>query len=313
METNIFVTGATGCIGHYALKELKRAFPGAHLHIMVRDIDRFKMDIPSWSNLTIHMGGMDDIGQYKEVLKTVDYVVHIATVWGYDLDVNIRINRDRTLEMFDYCDPNRLKKIIYFSTASILTDGNQLSSAAETEGTPYVKSKLEAYKAIKESSWADKVITLFPTMVLGGADDAPYSHISQGLLDIRKHLKWAKWLHLNGAFHFLHAEDIAKMISIGMTQDVPQEMVMGNPKMTFNDAILEMAEYIGMKPSIQIYLSPLLIRVLLFIFKKRVDSWGAHCAKHPYFEYDVYAPYHFGEELSFSSLTAVLKSMEKND
>ena len=146
-------------------------------------------------------------------------------------------------------------------------------------------------------------------MVLGGSDTAPYSHISQGLLDIRRHLKWAKWLHLNGAFHFLHAEDIAKMISISMTQDVPNDMVIGNPNISFNDAILEISEYIGEKPWIQLNIPQWLINVLIIIFKRRVDSWGAHCAKNPHFTYDVHAPYHFGEELSYASLKAVLKKM----
>ena len=267
MENNIFVTGVTGCIGHYVIRELKRSFPNAHLHMMVRNKKKFKINIDDWSNVTIHSGDMDDIGTCKEVLKTVDYIVHIATVWGYNLDVNIRINRDRTLEMFDYCDPSRLKKIIYFSTASILTDNNELSPAAKTDGSPYIKSKLEAYNAIKSSVWEDRVITLFPTMVLGGADDFCYSHISQGLLDIRKHLRWAKWLHLNGSFHFLHAEDIAKMVSISMLQDVPKDMVMGNPKMTFNEAILELAETIGKKPLVQFNIPQWLINTVLFIFK----------------------------------------------
>ena len=87
MDTNIFITGGTGCIGHYALMALKRSFPDAHLHVMARDITRFKMDIPKWPKVTIHTGSMDDIDRCKDILKTVADVVHIATVWGYDLDV----------------------------------------------------------------------------------------------------------------------------------------------------------------------------------------------------------------------------------
>tara|TARA_B100001121_G_scaffold309747_1_gene337747 strand:+ start:1122 stop:2057 length:936 start_codon:yes stop_codon:yes gene_type:complete len=309
METNIFITGATGCIGHYVLMELRQKFPTAHLHLLVRKTKKFKFDVESWPNVTIHPGDMDAIETCKEALHTTDYVVHIATVWGYDLDVNIRINSDRTLEMLGYTDPNRLKKIIYFSTASILTDNNQLSPAAKTEGSPYVKSKLDAYNAIQDSQWANKVVTLFPTMVLGGAENAPYSHISQGLLDIRRHISWARWFHLNGAFHFLHAEDIAKMVTISMTQDVPKDMVMGNPKITFNDAILELAETMGKKPWLQLHIPQWMINALVLIFKRRMDSWGAHCAKNPHFLYNVHAPYHFGEELSFSSLKAVVEKM----
>ena len=309
METNIFITGASGCIGHYVLMALRQKFPMAHLHLLVRNTKKLKLDVETWPNVTIHLGDMDAIETCKEVLHSTDYVVHIATVWGYDLDVNLRINQDRALEMFNYCDPRRLKKIIYFSTASILTDDNQLSPAAKTEGSPYVKSKLAAYNAIKSSTWAEKVVTLFPTMVLGGSDNAPYSHISQGLLGIRKHIAWARWFHLNGAFHFLHAEDIAKMVTISMTQDVPKDMVMGNPKITFNDAILELAETMEKKPWLQLHIPQWMINALVVMFKRRMDSWGAHCAKHPYFVYNVHAPYHFGEELSFSSLKEVVEKM----
>ena len=70
---------------------------------------------------------------------------------GYNLEENIELNRDKTIEMFNYCDPNRLKRIIYFSTASILTQGNQLNEVAKTDGIPYVQSKYYAYEAIKKS------------------------------------------------------------------------------------------------------------------------------------------------------------------
>ena len=114
MSINIFVTGASGCIGHYALVALKNEFPNATLHLMVRNKKKFKIDALNWPNVVVHQGDMDDVEKFKTALKEADYLVHIATVWGYDLDVNIRINRDRTLEMFNYLDPNRVKKSYIF-------------------------------------------------------------------------------------------------------------------------------------------------------------------------------------------------------
>ena len=310
MQEQIFVTGSTGCIGHYTLVQLRKSFPNAHLHVMARKVERFKIDIENWSNVTLHIGGMDDIGKFKDVLKNIDYLIHIATVWGYDLDVNKRINRDRTLEMFSYLDQNRFKKIVYFSTASILSKNNSISEAAKVAGTPYVKSKLDAYLAIKESKWSNKVITLFPTMVLGGGNQYPYSHISQGLLDIDKHIKWAKWVHLKGSFHFLHSEDIAKMVIIAMKErNLPLDIVMGNQVTTFNKTILGIAEFLNQKPIFQIPFPKWLINIILLIFKSRVDSWGAHCAKNPHFEYNVHSPKDFGENVTFPSIVSALKEM----
>ena len=311
MKTTIFVTGATGCIGHYVLDELHKSFPDAQVHALVRDQGRFKGDIGRWPNLICHPGSMDDIGQYKAVLQTCDHVIHIATVWGYDLAVNLRINRDRTMEMLNYLDPERVKKIIYFSTASILTKGNVVSPAARSEGTPYIQSKLAGYEAIKASKWANKVVTLFPTMVLGGDKSAPYSHISQGVLDIRRYLWWARWVKLHGAFHFLHAEDIAKMVTIGIQRDdIPHDMVIGVNRQTFNATILAICKHLKKTPWIQLSIPAWLIRVMVWALGSRVESWGAHCAKHPYFEYDTHAPTDFGVPIRYPTFQSVLDQME---
>ncbi|MBL6723273.1 MAG: NAD(P)-dependent oxidoreductase [Candidatus Margulisbacteria bacterium] len=305
----LFMTGATGCIGHYVLKALLERFPSATIHALVRDPKRFKFDTSQWPNLHCHLGTMDDIGKYQSVLRECDVVVHIATVWGFDLDVNLRINRDRTLEMLDYCSPTRLKKIIYFSTASILTHGNMVSPAAESEGTPYVQSKLAGYTAIKASKWANITTTLFPTMVLGGSETAPYSHISEGIRNVRQYLWWAKWLKIKGAFHFLHGEDIAKMVCIAITTNMPPDVVLGTNEQTFNGTIFRLCHHLGRPPLFQIPVPSWVIHTLVWLFKRRIDSWGRHCAKHPFFTYTTHSPSDFGEPLAYPTFDSVLKSM----
>ena len=47
----IFITGATGCIGHYVLKALMERFPLATIHALVRDPKRFMFDTHQWPNL----------------------------------------------------------------------------------------------------------------------------------------------------------------------------------------------------------------------------------------------------------------------
>ena len=55
---------------------------------------------------------MDDIGQQKPCFRPA-IIVHIATVWGYDLAVNLRINRIE-YEMLNYLDPERVKNHLFF-------------------------------------------------------------------------------------------------------------------------------------------------------------------------------------------------------
>ncbi|MEK9727402.1 MAG: NAD(P)-dependent oxidoreductase [Candidatus Margulisiibacteriota bacterium] len=314
MQTNIFITGATGCIGHYVLEALKVKFPDANYHLLVRSPKRFKQNFTEWKNVIIHQGDMDDIGKFKKELNATDYLIHIATVWGYNLDHNLRVNKTRTLEMLSYLDSKRIKKIIYFSTASILTQKNQLSDAAKTEGTPYVKSKYHGYIALKNSDLSQKVITLFPTVVLGGSDHHPYSHISQGLLDIKKTIRWARWFKVPGSFHFLHGADIAKMVTICMeNQNVPADIVMGNHEISFNDAFFEMANVVNQAPWFRINLPGWFFRVLTMLFKRRIDSWGRHCLNNPQFNYETHNPSDFNESIGYPSLASVLNDMKLND
>ena len=156
---------------------------------------------------------MDDVSKYKDVLFKCDYLIHVATVWGYDLDVNIRINKDRWLEMLDCLKSRKNKKNYLLFNGQYSHPKNRLSEFAKTVGTPYVKSKYEGYCAHQTSPLADKIVTLFPTVVLGGSDKHPYSHISQGLLNIHDYINWGRHLKVPGSFHFLHSVDIAKMVT----------------------------------------------------------------------------------------------------
>ena len=203
----------------------------------------------------------------KTVLAKCDYLIHIATVWGYNLADNLRINKIRTLEMLDALEPTKVKKIIYFSTASILTQNNQLSPAAKTEGTPYVKSKYHGYLALKEHPLADKIVTLFPTVVLGGSEQHPFSHISQGLLDIKKKAYDGRdYLKCQDRFT-LHGIDIAKMVSINMTHDVPNDVVIGNQEITFTDAFYELAAAVKV-PLFQSYFTQMDIQIINGYFQE---------------------------------------------
>ena len=134
-----------------------------------------------------------------------------------------------------------------------------------------MKSKYHGYLALKQCDLSDKVVNLFPTVVLGGSKEHPYSHISQGLLDIKKSIRWARWLKVPGSFHFLHAEDIAKMVSISMIdKDVPNDVVLGNPEISFNDAFLEMSTFLNRRPFIRFRVPRFIFWLLTVLFKSEL-------------------------------------------
>ncbi len=308
---SVFITGATGCIGHYVLEALRESFPDATLHLLVRSPHKFKQAIPDWPNVVIHVGDMDGIDAFAPVLYTCQYIIHIATVWGYNLEHNIRVNKLRTLAMLQHTNPSVLRRVIYFSTASILTAHNRLNPAAETQGTPYVQSKYYGYLALKQSPFASKIITLFPTVVLGGSKSHPFSHISTGLLKRHAYGRWIRRLRLPGAFHFLHATDIARMVVIGLTHaQPPADMVLGHAALSFNDAFTELAAGMHLKKAwVTLSIPHWIIRALTRLLGHRIDSWARYCLRHPYFTYNTHHPGDFGGSIAYPTLSAVIADM----
>jgi nucleoside-diphosphate-sugar epimerase len=307
MSDQIFITGTTGCIGHYVIEEVRKQHPSAHLHLFAIRPERFKIPVKNWNDVTIHPYSLNEVDQLKDILPNMDYVIHIATVWGYNLEDNIKLNRDKTLEMFNYLNPTKIKRIIYFSTASILGPNNTPVEIARTDGIPYVQSKYDAYLAIKQSKWTDKVITLFPTVVLGGDDTHPYSHISTGLNDIKKHIKWARWLSLNGSFHFLHAADIASVTVAALTKpNTPSDIVLGNPLVTFNQTITELCKFFNKKNPIKIPIASWFILLIITLFRIKVDNWAKHCIRNPHFKYNVHNPTDFDRPVKYPTITSTL-------
>jgi nucleoside-diphosphate-sugar epimerase len=306
-KQSVFITGSSGCVGHYVVEEcLKR--PDLELYLLVRDPAKllFKMD----PRIHILQGDLESIHLHKDVLNTMDLMIHLATAWG-DSEEATRLNRDKTLEMLSYCDPNRLQKIVYFSTASILGPNNQVIPEAETFGTGYVRSKYRAYHALRNSTWSDKIVTVFPTLVFGGDETHPYSHISSGL---KPSLKWAKLLrffYMDSHFHFLHSRDIAAVSVYALFNDVPsQDVALGNPVMRGKDVIQTICRVFDIPMYFRIKIAPWFLMGLAKLFRIRLAPWDRFCINSPHFRYTTVNPTTFGLPTTFPTLDSVLEDIK---
>ena len=80
---------------------------------------------------------------------------------------------------------DKLEKIIYFSTASILNKQCELMRESLTYGTEYIQTKYKCFERLKESSFAEKTFAVFPTLVFGGTINKrskyPASYLTSGL------------------------------------------------------------------------------------------------------------------------------------
>ena len=308
MTKSIFITGASGCVGHYVLDILLQR-QDLVLHLLLRDPARVQRPLAAHANVVIHRGNMENIEDFASVLADMDYVLHIFTDWS-DSDYAHLLNVTKTHAMFEMA--TNAKRIVYFSTASILGPGNQPMWQAGEYGHGYIRSKYQGYQALKKSPVADKVVTVFPTLVFGGDASHPHSHISSGLLPNRHFLKWLRFIYIDGAFHFLHARDIAQVVVHLLDAQIGEkrDFALGTEKYTAKRAIAILAKAFGYKQPFRLKINPKYVMKIAGVFGIKIGPWERYCIENPHFSYTVVEPKTFGLETAFPTLESVVADIQ---
>ena len=292
----IFITGASGCIGHY-LTETLIEDTDYELFLLIRNPDKLKIDVKSYSNIHIIKGNLASIEEHSELLKTINIAVLVATAWG-DPKETYNINVTKNLQLMELLNPDICEQIIYFSTASILGQDNKLLKEAGEIGTDYISTKYECFTRLSSLKIASKITTVFPTLVFGGDENKPYSHISGGLADVVKWVSLLRWFKADGSFHFIHGKDIAKVIVYLMKNPPPENkenplnddrlFVLGNQPLSVNQTIEELCNYFKKKIYFQIPLSLSLAKFFIKVFNIQMAEWDRFCLNNPHFTYQKY-------------------------
>lgn len=293
MGKRIFITGGSGCIGHYVIEQLA-ANPAHELFVLVRDPAKLRADLAALENVTVLQGDLRRISQFADLLKTVQVAIAIATVWGGadTFDVNVV----KTQALMDLLDPQVCERVLYFSTASILNREGQLLKEAGQIGTDYIRTKYDFAQRLGKLAIAPKITCLYPTLVLGGGPDGnPASHLTGGIAEVVKYLSLLRWLRADGSFHFIHAYDIAQVVSHLVETPPepgdrgPHHLVLGNDPLTVDQAIADLCDYCGVKRGwVTIPLSFALANVLIDWFKVQLAAWDRFCMAYRHFTYEPY-------------------------
>jgi nucleoside-diphosphate-sugar epimerase len=314
----IFMTGASGCIGHYLTENLIKE-TDYELFLLIRNPDKLKVDIADNPNIHIIKGNLGNIEDHGELLKTINVAILVATAWG-DPKETYNINVTKNLQLMELLNPEICEQIIYFSTASILGNDNKLLKEAGEIGTDYISTKYECFNRLSSLKIASKITTVFPTLVFGGDKNKPYSHISGGLADVVKWVSLVRWLKADGSFHFIHGEDIAKVV-VHLIKNPPVEdkqnplskerlFVLGNEPLTADQAIHELCNYFQKKIYFQIPLSVGLANFFIKVFNIQMAEWDRFCLNYRHFTYEkYYRPSTFGLEDYCPTITSLLKEI----
>ncbi|MEL6930793.1 MAG: NAD(P)-dependent oxidoreductase [Cyanobacteria bacterium J06600_6] len=314
----IFITGASGCIGHYMVESLLE-HTDHELYLLVRNPDRLKFDYETNSRIKLLVGDMSRIEEYGDLLlKDINMAILAATAWGgrgetYDINV------DKTLALINLLNPEVCERVIYFSTASILDRENKLLLPANQFGHDYIRTKYQCFSQLAHQAIADKIIAVFPTLVFGGEENKPYSHLSAGITDVTKWIGLIRWFSLDGSFHFIHAQDIAEVITYLVehpeyTPD-PQNaqegvdcLVLGNPAISVDKAIAEITSYFDKKVYLRVPLYIWLTNVFIKLFRIQMDTWSRFSLDYRHFTYaDPVTPASFGMENHCSTVKELME------
>ncbi len=176
----IFVTGATGFVGHHVAKAL--AAEGAELRLLTRkssnlaNLEGIKGDT--------FTGDLADPEPIKNAIAGCDAVVHVAAdyrLWIPDPAAMYKANVDGTRELLRLAREAGVKRFVY--TSSVATMHFRTDGIVINEDTPvtlsdmvghYKRSKfLAEQEAIKAAQDGQQVVILNPTTPIGPNDRKP--------------------------------------------------------------------------------------------------------------------------------------------
>jgi dihydroflavonol-4-reductase len=176
----VFLTGATGFVGHHVAKAL--AAEGADLRLLVRKSSNLR-NLEGISGDTV-VGDLLRPETFAPALAGCDAVMHVAAdyrLWIRDPDTMYRANVDGTRELIRLAREGGVPRVVY--TSSVATMHFRSDGIVINEDTPvsladmvghYKRSKfLAEQQAIAAAQDGQQVIILNPTTPVGPNDAKP--------------------------------------------------------------------------------------------------------------------------------------------
>ena len=176
----IFLTGATGFVGHHVARAL--AAEGADLRMLVRKSSKLT-NLEGIDGDTC-VGDLAEPKTFAPALKDCDAVMHVAAdyrLWIRDPDVMYRTNVEGTRELLKLARETGVRRVVY--TSSVATMAFRQDGIVVNEETPvsladmvghYKRSKFMAeQQAIAAAQDGQQVVILNPTTPIGPNDAKP--------------------------------------------------------------------------------------------------------------------------------------------
>ncbi len=207
---NILVTGANSLLGVNTVLKLLES--GYNVTGFLRDESSF-IDFKH-EKLKLYKGDITNIDSLNKGFKDIDVVIHNAAITDQNLlnyEGYERVNVDGVKNVFESCKKNKIRRLIYISTANQFGFGNldNLGDEKTQVKYPYTKSfyaqsKLAAFEFLMSQKIHLDIIIVNPTFMIGAYDTKP----SSGKI-ILKGLKGKIVFCPSGGKNFVNVTDVS--------------------------------------------------------------------------------------------------------
>src|SRR5271157_4163192 len=253
----IFLTGATGFIGHHVARAL--VADGAKLRLLVRK----SSNLGNLEGTTgeMHVGDLSEPESLKPALVGCDAVVHVAAdyrLWIPDPAAMYKANVDGTRELLRLAREAKVKRFVYTSSVATMhfrTDGMVINedtpvSLADMVGH-YKRSKfLAEQEAIKAAQAGQKVIILNPTTPIGPNDRKP-TPTGRIFVDFLN----AKFpAYVDTGLNLVDVSEVARAHLLALTQGTPgRRYILGGENLTLKQILDKMSAITGIpSPTVKV-------------------------------------------------------------
>jgi len=253
----IFLTGATGFVGHHVAKAL--AAEGADLRLLTRKTSNLA-NLEGIKGETV-VGDLSDPASLQPALGGCDAVVHVAAdyrLWIPDPVAMYRANVEGTRDLLRKAREAQVRRFVYTSSVATMhfrTDGIVINedtpvSLADMVGH-YKRSKfLAELEAIKAAQNGQQVIILNPTTPIGPNDRKP-TPTGRIIVDF---LNGKFPAYMDTGMNLVDVSEVARAHVLALTQGTPgRRYILGGENLTLKQILDKMSAITGIpSPTVKI-------------------------------------------------------------
>ena len=277
----VLVTGATGLVGRFVVKQLLEE--GYYIKAFAKIEEKFIHTLPTHPSVEWIPGDILDLIDLEKAMEDVEYIVHAAAFVSlnpFKRKEVLQINVEGTANVINLALKKNIKKFIHLSSVTTIGYSEKPIKVDEKNkidvslsNLAYAQSKIlserEAWRGATEGL---PVIILNPSTIIGPGD------WERGSTQLFKYVSEQHKFYVDGIFNYVDVRDLSKAISLLLKSDLENEQfIVTAGTILYKDLFAKIANEFQVKPP-SIKIPKLIMRIIAFfetikqgLFKSKKD------------------------------------------